>query len=324
MIWRILVFMLLAHAAWAQQISGGAGGGGSSSLVIGTTITGCGTSGFVLYNNSSAVGCEATIVSGSSATSGCGFSSTGNFGGVLWNNNGVVNCAVNVLSTDGLSSFRLSSGSGGTYASAQIWDVAGTGNRAVFIGGASFGIVQYSTARFAWNSSASGDVLGSIDTTLCRQGVGIVEIGSGTGCGASGSLLTTNITASGANVLFSGINATTETDMLCFNTSTGLVTHSTVAQQCTVSDANLKQEITPIDPRRALAVVTGFDPIEFHYRPEADMGSDLHMGFTMQRVASIEPKLATPNGIKYGELSPWLVAAIQQLKAEIDALKAAK
>jgi len=41
-------------------------------------------------------------------------------------------------------------------------------------------------------------------------------------------------------------------------------------------------------------------------------------------VASIEPKLATPNGIKYGELSPWLVAAIQQLKAEIDALKAAK
>jgi hypothetical protein len=58
MIWRILVFMLLAHAAWAQQISGG----GSSSLVSGTTPLTCtsGTTG-VLYQSSGTVACGSAL-----------------------------------------------------------------------------------------------------------------------------------------------------------------------------------------------------------------------------------------------------------------------
>jgi hypothetical protein len=55
MIWRILVFILLAHAAWAQQISGS----GSSSIVSGATPLTCtsGTTG-ILYQSSGNVACD--------------------------------------------------------------------------------------------------------------------------------------------------------------------------------------------------------------------------------------------------------------------------
>jgi lysophospholipase L1-like esterase len=91
MIWRILVFMLLAHAAWAQQISGGAGGGGSSSLVIGATaITGGGpgnlfTDGTTLQSSLTALNTVSSAqfglqTYGDSITAGVGATSTTTLG----------------------------------------------------------------------------------------------------------------------------------------------------------------------------------------------------------------------------------------------------
>jgi hypothetical protein len=180
------------------------------------------------------------------------------------------------------------------------------------------GLVLNLALGLSWGTVGASTT--SQDTFLCRQSSGVVGVGT-TSCNTAGSIGLANITASGANVLLTGINATTETDMLCYNTSTGLVTHSTVAQQCTVSDMNKKRDVEPISPQRALDIALAVDPIWFHYRPEADMGSDIHAGFTMQRVAEIEPRLATETGVKYGEMNPIWAGSIQALQNEIEELK---
>jgi hypothetical protein len=316
MIWRILAFMLLAHAAWAQQISGGAGGGSSSSLVIGaTTITG-GATTQVLFNLGGVLSSDSGLTyagSGGALTlSGAALGATAAF---------TINPAsasgnLAVFQVNGTNEFTISAGGVIQPATRMISpDIRTSSNNSYM---STSGYSAKSTGTYQWTASA--DATAAPDTVLSRNAAGVAQIGT-TAANALGSLLLTNITASGANVNFSGINATTETDMLCFNTSTGLVTHSTVAQQCTVSDVTKKRDIVPIDPHYALDVALGMDPIWFRYRPEADMGADIHAGFTMQRVASVEPRLATDTGVKYGELSPIWAGAIQALKNEIDDLR---
>lgn len=58
----------------------------------------------------------------------------------------------------------------------------------------SVGTIGSNSSVFAWTSAAS---TGTRDTTLCRQAAGVVEIGSSTGCAASGSLLLAAATLSG-------------------------------------------------------------------------------------------------------------------------------
>ncbi len=55
---------------------------------------------------------------------------------------------------------------------------------------------------WAWSSTSSSN--GTIDTTLCRQNPGVVEIGSSTGCAASGTLEATGIISTGTPVTISG------------------------------------------------------------------------------------------------------------------------
>lgn len=292
-----------------------AGGVPSISLTLPTGVgtAGCSTSGGVYFNNSGLVCDTGFKYAGSSGAVTLG-------GPLVFENvdtQFLGRVAANIVQFNatgtngaivvGGSSFYLGALNGGAYSSSTLYtqiDVANT--RFTLLNGMGF---AFDTA------------VGSGSVMMCRQAAGVIEIGTTT-CNASGSLLATNVTFSGASINLSGINATTETDMLCYNTSTGLVTHSTIAQQCTVSDVSKKRDIVPIEPRQALDIALGMDPIWFHYRPEADMGSEIHAGFTMQRVASIEPRLATDTGVKYGEMNPIWAGAIQALKSDYDDLRA--
>lgn len=75
-----------------------------------------------------------------------------------------------------------------------------------------------------WVSSNNSST-GTLDTTFCRQGAGIVEIGASTGCAASGSLLLTNLTMSGALQLGNAFQtgAVTTTGYLTVKDSNGTV-----------------------------------------------------------------------------------------------------
>jgi hypothetical protein len=77
-----------------------------------------------------------------------------------------------------------------------------------------------------------------------------------------------------------------------------------------------------------MQVVASLEPKEYHYRPETNMGDDVHFGFTAEQVEKVDPNLITyekdgqPHAVKYNELWPFLTAAIKELKSENDNLRA--
>lgn len=82
---------------------------------------------------------------------------------------------------------------------------------------------------FGWISSGSVPVAGSIDTTLCRQAAGVVEVGSSTGCAKNGTMQLASLQASG------GTAPTLTTGTCAGSAWTGGATvgHLTTATGCT-------------------------------------------------------------------------------------------
>lgn len=101
------------------------------------------------------------------------------------------------------------------------------------------------------------------------------------------------------------------------------------ATGCAVSSARFKEDIEAISPQRALADVVAFQAIKYRYRDDAKLDRVLHVGFTAEQVGSIDPQWityeadgTTPHAVKYQEMAPLLAAAIKQLKADNDNLRA--
>ena len=133
---------------------------------------------------------------------------------------------------------------------------------------------------------------------------------------------------------FSTISATsipftTQENVLCYNSTTGLVTYQTWTAGCAVSSTRLKNDISDIAPLYALDTILALKPVTYVYKPEADLGTDSHFGFTAEQVASVARDLVeydndgvTPRAVRYQELTPLLVGAIQRLKADNDDMRA--
>lgn len=129
-----------------------------------------------------------------------------------------------------------------------------------------------------------------------------------------------------------GITATlthvSEANILCYNTGTGLVTYSTIAEQCTVSSARYKQDIKPLDDARSLQIASLLMPVSYKYKPDADLGDDMHLGLIAEQVATVAPELVVydkdgkPNAIKQTDLPAIMFGAIKELKADNDNLRA--
>ncbi len=121
--------------------------------------------------------------------------------------------------------------------------------------------------------------------------------------------------------------AATAIDVVCYSTATGLFTEEPTGTGCTVSDETKKVGLRAIDLKRSLAIVLASSPISYYYVPELQ-DSDYHLGFGAQTMARIAPELVhyehgKPAAIKQLELLPITWAAIKQLEADNEALRAA-
>jgi hypothetical protein len=96
----------------------------------------------------------------------------------------------------------------------------------------------------------------------------------------------------------------------------------------TCSDARFKQNIRPIPD--ALARVASLNPVAYDWRtdqfPDRHFAPGPQIGFIAQELEQLFPELVTEDAegykhVNYGQLTPVLVAAIQQLKQRIEALE---
>jgi hypothetical protein len=99
-----------------------------------------------------------------------------------------------------------------------------------------------------------------------------------------------------------------------------------------VSDVNLKEKIKPY--KDGLSKVLQINPIKFHYKKEAGLGSKKeYIGVSAQELQEVAPYMVGKGRIspdkedEYlnmddGAMTYMLVNAVKELKAELDALKA--
>ena len=167
----VLARLGIGSSTQVLTVSGGlpswaAAGGGSSTITANSTATSGFTAGQVLYSDGSLVQASTVKVTGGNV-----FAVAGSYIGVS------SAAAMEFVSTAQYQIFVNNSGP-------QV-NLASTGTM--------FSIP--SNYLFAW-SGTSNNAGAALDTTMARQAAGVVEINSGTGAGAGGTLLLATLTAS--------------------------------------------------------------------------------------------------------------------------------
>lgn len=193
--------------------------------------------------------------------------------------------------------------------------------------GTSAGLSSASDISVRWSSDTTA--FGTVDTTLCRQGAGVIEVGASTGCAATGSLLSTNLTSSGT-ITFAGVTTGTNADFACFAAG-GVMTLQTTS--CTISSKRFKN-IAGAYNGDAVRGLLRLDVDEFRFKPMPVANPDpnynaLQVGLIAENVAQVFPKCAvyendmkTPKSYRQECMIAILVKAAQEQQAEIEALKA--
>ncbi len=119
---------------------------------------------------------------------------------------------------------------------------------------------------------------------------------------------------------------TTQSNSVCYNTGSGLLTY-VVGDACTTSSARYKKDIYEISPANSLALASQMVPVAFRYRPETGLGDEMFVGLLAEQVASVDPRLVVfdaqgrPDNVRYGNAVALAFGAIQQLRADNDNLK---
>lgn len=216
--------------------------------------------------------------------------------------------------------------SGTMTAAAANFSGAITASTTLMVAGAGFG--QLGILNAAGNATATFQGNGASVFWISGKSVAngnTLSIGGNGGTDpASGAI---NINSSGG-VAIPSMTSSAQTNVVCYNTGTGLLTYQAFATGCVTSSERFKDNIEPLSSSEALATIRALRPVAYSYRPEADLGKDRHMGFTAEQVASVDPELATydsdgkPRAVKYQEMSPRIVAAIQEQQKQINALRA--
>lgn len=139
-----------------------------------------------------------------------------------------------------------------------------------------------------------------------------------------------SINVTGAAVNLTGIGVSTAADVLCYASSTGLVTYEPTGTTCTVSARRFKTDINYLSDAHMLNEILGMKPVSFRFKPGVDdNGGEVHYGLIAEDVARVAPELVAyekdgqTHGVKYGdgELQSHLIGAIKAEQAEIDALR---
>jgi hypothetical protein len=104
--------------------------------------------------------------------------------------------------------------------------------------------------------------------------------------------------------------------------SQGFFTNITSTNAVVVdSDSTLKQNITPIT--NATETILAINPVEYTWK--SDSLNKVHYGVIAQEINEILPNIVISNGetlgVAYGEIIPYLLAAIKELEARITELE---
>jgi len=282
-----------------------------------------------------------SIISGTTPTTGCGAQ------GVLFSNAGVVGCD---------TAFTYA-GAGGTLKVPNA--ITNTAGNITITPAGELRVIATNTVRLNadtiyFNNTATTTVMGMLTAVTGVGTNGVIAWVDNTGSAFPGRMGFGGFTAAfpaiarngtqmrivladgsaaaplSAGVISASLASATGTNAVC-NTP-GTETALTVqvwATGCAASSARFKEGIASIDRVKALDDVMRFEPVSYTYKPEFNMGSDKHIGFTAEQIGSVDPQWityendgVTPHAVKYNEMAPLLVSAIQQLKADNDNLRA--
>ena len=142
-------------------------------------------------------------------------------------------------------------------------------------------------------------------------------------------------TLSNASVAMPGLaSSAAALDAACWNAGSspvGILTHNAAGALCSASLEEMKDISGEIVPSEALAEVMALKPIWAKFKDDITTTSDhaVHPMFGAHQVESIDPRLAAYDGdghllsVEYLYMSALNTAAIQALKADFDAYKAA-
>ena len=204
-----------------------------------------------------------------------------------------------------------------TFSSRYDMNVAGNGVHAWYVYNASFGTVG-NTIPFtqAMTLTAAGEFLVGTTSTSVASG-GVVTYGS-----SAGQLAIGHATGTGSGNAYAGFQyAGTEIGSITQNGTTGVLYNI-------VSDYRLKESVVPLSG--GLARVNALKPSVYNWKSDGSTGE----GFLAHELAEVVPFAVSgekdavnadgtikPQGIDMSRIVPILVAAIQELTAEVNALK---
>lgn len=188
-------------------------------------------------------------------------------------------------------------------------------------------------------AGANWTVRGSLSTGSGVSGDVIFQTG-GTGAGATvQNTAVAALTLKGATqqAIFNGQvsvaamtqSAAAQSGTICYNTTGGTVTYDATLG-CLASSMLFKQDIHAIKSADALNITSQLKPVSFRKREEAggDVDPDVQVGFLAEQVAEVDERLTARGpdgavrGVRYQQLTAILAGAIQELKAENEALHA--
>lgn len=212
----------------------------------------------------------------------------------------------------------------------QMWQNSGTNAIGINIGdnniagittNNSYNLVLATQGSERVRVNTSGDV--TIGTTNNLPGylnsvTGVALQQDGTSCFSKSGNITTVINNNGSGQSLTQYSYQgTYTGQVILNGTTGVL-------YVTASDYRLKENVVPLD--NALARVSSLKPSRFNFKTEPGRTVD---GFIAHEVQEVIPDAvsgqkdgAEMQSVDYGKLTPLLTAAIQELKAELDAVKA--
>lgn len=236
----------------------------------------------------------------------------------------------------GASALAANAGAGTTAVGFQAGNAA-TGATNTFVGNQSGNTVVAGASNTFLGSTSGTAITTTSGNTIIGQGctgtvgdAATVQIGNA-GCAAFMDFgKTTAATWSFGGALAATLVSTVGTNVVCNTPGTKtVITVQVSATGCAASSARFKEGIASIDKEQALSDVMHFQPVSYTYKPEFNMGSDKHVGFTAEQIGSVDPQWityeadgVTPHAVKYNEMAPLLAAAIQALKADNDNLRA--
>jgi hypothetical protein len=202
-----------------------------------------------------------------------------------------------------------STGNANTAVGAGTLDALGNGSNNVAVGADALGEVTTASGNIGIGANAGSGLL---------TGSGNVYIGSAAGTGAEAS--TIRIGALQTNTYLAGISgATSSSGIQVFVNAAGKLGTAT-------SSARFKDQIVPLGDSQH-ARVQALRPVSFLYKPEFDDGArQIQYGLIAEEVAETFPELLVRDAegrvqtVRYHLLTPLLLAEVQRLERERDAL----